>query len=145
MQTFLPYPNFTSSAVALDKKRLWKQCVETKQIYRAIREGSGWANHPAVRQWQSYEKALLLYGIKMVVQAMKCGIKTDMLIWYGDALDQEFEEHGLNVPYPKWLGLDIYHASHRSNLLRKDPEYYGQFGWEEGPDQPYFWPSKEGY
>ena len=32
------------------------------------------------------------------------------------------------------------HASHRSNLLRKDPEHYMQFGWTEPPDLPYVWP-----
>lgn len=32
-------------------------------------------------------------------------------------------------------------ASHRSNLLRKDPVFYGQFGWVEAPDLPYVWPS----
>lgn len=32
------------------------------------------------------------------------------------------------------------HASHRSNLLRKEPEYYTQFGWTEPPDLPYVWP-----
>ena len=25
-------------------------------------------------------------------------------------------------------------------LLRKDPDYYGRFGWSEPPDLPYFWP-----
>ena len=32
MQTFLPYPDFQRSAAVLDKKRCWKQVVETKQI-----------------------------------------------------------------------------------------------------------------
>lgn len=32
------------------------------------------------------------------------------------------------------------HASHRSNLLRKEPEHYTQFGWTEPPDLAYVWP-----
>ena len=32
------------------------------------------------------------------------------------------------------------HASHRSNLLRKEPAHYTQFGWTEPPDLPYVWP-----
>ena len=32
------------------------------------------------------------------------------------------------------------HASHRSNLLRKDATWYEQFDWREGPGLPYVWP-----
>jgi hypothetical protein len=49
------------------------------------------------------------------------------------------------VVYPKWFGDDRFHASHRSNLLRKDLQHYSQFNWEESPDMDYFWPTKEGY
>ena len=41
---------------------------------------------------------------------------------------------------PSWLGDLDFHASHRSNLLRKDPEWYGQFGWNDPHDLPYVWP-----
>jgi len=44
------------------------------------------------------------------------------------------------VVHPAWLGTDTFHASHRSNLLRKDPDYYGQWGWTEPSDLPYIWP-----
>ena len=43
---------------------------------------------------------------------------------------------------PSWLGNEEFHASHRSNLLRKDPEHYGQFGWTEPDNLPYYWPVK---
>ena len=32
------------------------------------------------------------------------------------------------------------HRSHQSNLLRKEPAYYRQFGWNVPEDLPYFWP-----
>jgi hypothetical protein len=41
---------------------------------------------------------------------------------------------------PAWLGDESIHASHRSNLIRKDPKFYAQYGWSEGPDLPYVWP-----
>jgi hypothetical protein len=41
---------------------------------------------------------------------------------------------------PSWLGDPQFHAAHRSNLLRKDPEYYGKFGWTEPDDLEYPWP-----
>jgi hypothetical protein len=56
------------------------------------------------------------------------------------------DEHGDGSPspcfgqYPPWLGDEAFHASHRSNLLRKNPEWYGQFGWTEPDDLPYVWP-----
>jgi hypothetical protein len=53
----------------------------------------------------------------------------------------DFEDRlGLLVALPPWFGRDEFHAAHRANLLRKDPEYYGQFGWTESPDMEYVWP-----
>jgi hypothetical protein len=49
MQTFLPYPDFTASARALDNKRLNEQIIEAAQIARVIMgQSDGWANHPCV-------------------------------------------------------------------------------------------------
>jgi hypothetical protein len=44
---------------------------------------------------------------------------------------------------PSWLGNSDFHASHRSNLLRKDPEHYAQFGWTESDNLPYVWVSDQ--
>jgi len=44
---------------------------------------------------------------------------------------------------PSWLGNYYFHVSHQSNLLRKDPDWYGQYGWEVDPNLPYIWPSSE--
>jgi len=41
---------------------------------------------------------------------------------------------------PPWVGDEQFHASHRSNLLRKDRQWYGQFEWKESDDLPYVWP-----
>jgi len=63
MQTFLPYPSFTLSAICLDNKRLNKQILECDQILNALAPGStsGWRNHPAVKMWRGYEPALIQY------------------------------------------------------------------------------------
>ena len=45
---------------------------------------------------------------------------------------------------PHWLGDDEFHASHRSNLLRKDFEYYTKHGWVDNPDDPYVWMDSNG-
>ncbi len=71
MQTFLPYPDFTDSARALDLKRLGKQRVETIQVLRALTvPGYGWRRHPAAAMWAGYEEALVRYGLDI------CGVWT---------------------------------------------------------------------
>lgn len=133
MQTFLPYPSFISSAQCLDWRRLGKQRVEARQILRTLQHGGGWANHPAVRMWRGHEGALKLYGDCMIDEWVRRGYRNTMpRLWnYVDNAG----------PYPPWFGDLVFHASHRSNLLRKDPDWYGQFGWTEGPDLPYVWPT----
>lgn len=39
MQTFLPFPNFTMTALVLDQKRLGKQRVECLQILKTLKQG----------------------------------------------------------------------------------------------------------
>jgi hypothetical protein len=52
VQTFLPYPDFRSTARVLDQRRLGKQRVEALQVLRGlIRPGYGWRHHPAVKMW----------------------------------------------------------------------------------------------
>ena len=66
MQTFLPYPDFRSSGLALDRRRLGKQRVEALQVLRGlVVPGYGWRHHPAVRMWTGYEEALVRYGLEI--------------------------------------------------------------------------------
>src|SRR5579875_424711 len=137
MQTFLPYPDFAVTAEVLDTARLGKQRVETYQIVRTL-DGvtRGWRNHPAVRMWRGYEPALLQYGLAICDEWDRRG--------YPDTVRAKLAVHeresGQPVVPPPWLGDEALHASHRSNLLRKDPDWYGRFGWAEPPDLPYVWP-----
>ncbi len=41
---------------------------------------------------------------------------------------------------PAWLGDDAFHRSHRSSLVRKDPEFYGPQFPDVPDDLPYVWP-----
>lgn len=136
MQTFLPYPNFLTSAKCLDYRRLGKERVEAKQILNILLNrttSKGWCNHPAVTMWAGYENALKHYFNIMVGEWIKRGYKNTM----------QFEEIESAIIYPPWLGNESFHASHRSNLLRKDFAFYSQYGWKESADLPYVWPIKE--
>lgn len=46
---------------------------------------------------------------------------------------------------PVWLGYEPLHFSHRGNLLRKNFEFYKQYGWKEVSMNEYYWPvAKDG-
>ena len=140
MQTFLPYPNFVDSALVLDDKRLGKQRVETKQIFTALTTGKGWIHHPATKMWRGHEGALLTYGSVMCMVWRNRGFKDSLF----DFFVSESDKADFNYEKPPWVGDERFHDSHKSNLYRKDPEYYAQFAYL-GSDLPYFWPTKEGY
>ena len=134
MQTFLPYPSFEETAAILDYRRLGKQRVEAFQIHNIINQPDyvgRWANHPAVKMWRGYENALKLYVNVMIVEWKRRGYRNTMLNY-----DIEADE----IIFPWWLGDPTFHDSHKSNLLRKFPEYYCQFHWHVPDDLPYVWP-----
>jgi len=146
MQTFLPYPSFQASAKALDWRRLGKQRLEARQIILTLCGCSnGWTSHPAVKMWEEHQGCLCLYlhaiiqewtsrGYKNITQTVQPHKDDDLAILHVDFSPKEGIDiacHGLKPP--PWLGKRAFHASHRSNLLRKDPVWYGQFGWKETP------------
>lgn len=139
MQTFLPYVSFARCAAVLDNKRLGKQRVETLQIMNALTRGVGWVNHPATKMWAGHERALLSYQVAICDEwSHTRGFKDTCLdktqeVWKIDRLG---EDSGM----PEWLGDRRVHLTHRANLLRKDPEHYGQFGWAVKPREGYYWP-----
>jgi len=134
MQTFLPHTSFDESAKVLDRQRLGKQRVEVLQLLRALNgETTGWRNHPACVMWRGYEVALANYGLAICKEWIRRGYKDT-------CFDKIFKYNNRIVSLPPWIGDNGFHASHRSNLLRKDPIHYGQFGWSEPNDLPYIWP-----
>ena len=137
MQTFLPYPSYSFSVKVLDWKRLGKQRVEARQILNVLMDSTkmGWRNHPAVLMWKGYEKSLALYLNETIREWEMRGYVNNM-----EYEDWRFTE---KIVHPPWLGDNRFHSSHRSNLLRKDPDHYGGLGWIEPNNLPYFWPTKE--
>ena len=131
MQTFLPYPDFLESARVLDNKRLGKQRVEVLQLVLGQ-----FLDHPAPKMWRGYRDALIDYGLAV------CKVWTRERGFSDTVKDKLLEHVSLSdeVRMPPWLGDEAFHASHRSNLLRKDPVCYGRYGWTEPHDLPYIWP-----
>lgn len=132
MQTFLPYPDFLKTARCLDYRRLGKQRVETIQILNTLYGYSNaWQGHPAVKMWKGYEHCLARYYNYIVKEWMDRGYKNTMPFAFSAPIC---------IKLPPWLGNEKFHASHRSNLLRKNYDYYSKYGWNEPNDLPYVWP-----
>jgi len=148
VQTFLPYADFEQSARALDAKRLGKQRVEAIQVVRALTvPGYGWANHPAALMWKGFEEALGRYGLVCCDVWTELGfgdtcaatIATDLRAAGVHAIrtQRELAEAGA---LPPWLGDDALHLSHRSALVRKEPDHYRRLFPDTPDDLPYVWP-----
>lgn len=147
MQTFLPYHEFYLSAQALDNKRLGKQRVEVLQLLKALKlkkEGvkAAWQNHPAALMWEGSEYWLLNYGLSICDEWDVRGFKDTCYAKISAYMDvfPLSEDPGSDC-YPSWLGDEDFHRSHQSNLIRKDPAFYGP-KFPGVPDNlPYVWPT----
>lgn len=133
MQTFLPLASYIQSMRCLDKSRLGNQVW--REGLTLIR--GGWPNHPASKMWRGHEYHLGLYLLDGCTVLYERSGKAYLEVIRKIVLEMaKFPNSGP----PLWLGNSEFHASHRSNLLRKDPVWYGQFGWTEPNDLPYIWP-----
>ncbi|CAL9499807.1 MSMEG_6728 family protein [Streptomyces sp. NPDC057838] len=152
MQTFLPYPDFRETALALDRRRLGKQRVEALQVLRGlIVPGYGWRRHPAVRMWTGYEEALVRYGLEICRAWRELGhqdscaatLVADLATVRPHAPVRDQHELAAEGELPPWLGDRPFHRSHRSALVRKDPDTYGAAFPGVPDDLPYVWPASD--
>ncbi len=133
MQTFLPYPSFEKSAKIFDRQRLGKQRVETYQILLALSgRKSGWRNHPAVKMWRGYENSLVQYGIAVCKEWKSRGYQDTCL-----EKINELRNLKKRTVHPFWIGKRGFHASHKSNLVRKDKDHYGKYFPNVSDNLPY--------
>lgn len=132
MQVFMPYSDYQKSVSCLDPKRLGNQ------IYRECVTliNGGWPNHPASKIWINHKHHLAIYSLFGLKELAKRG-------WYYSNWFNFFTDIYVNTEDtgpPQIIGYELYHASHRSQLLRKNFDWYDQFGWKESPGEfPYIW------
>ncbi|MFE9174408.1 MSMEG_6728 family protein [Streptomyces kebangsaanensis] len=152
MQTFLPYPDFTESARVLDRRRLGKQRVEAVQVLRGLTvPGYGWRRHPAVRMWAGYEEALVRYGLDVCRVWREYGhqdgcaatLVAGLAAARPGAVVRGQAELAAAGELPPWLGDEALHRSHRSALVRKDPDRYAPLFPGVPDDLPYVWPASD--
>ena len=80
--------------------------------------------------WKGYENALAQYHNIAIEEWIKRGFRNNMKYLY---ISKE-------IIYPCWLGNKNFQASHKSNLLRKNKEFYSKYGWTETDNLAYMWP-----
>lgn len=104
-------------------------------MYKTVRPRA-WSNHPAVLMWRGYEEALENYLYAILMEWVTRGFENNIppLLYKNSSRT-----------FPKWLGDERLHSSHRAALLFKNPKHYKQFNWTEEPKMDYFWPTKHGY
>lgn len=142
MQTFLPYPDFARTASVLDRQRLGKQRVENLQIMKAlIVPGAGWSNHPATRMWRGHTFQLGQYHLAIVQEWVSRGYRDTCAEKMADLLEEHGGGKDASAGLPSWLGSKKFHRSHKSNLVRKDPDHYRQFFPNVPDDLEYVWPT----
>jgi len=140
MQTFLISSDPIETAKLLDYKRLGKQRTETVQILNILLDQTGtrgWRNHPAVRMWKGYEAFLVKVYLKAMIEEWKNrGYKSPKCDEHYKRL-YKLVEHQEPIA-PSWFSNEFF-TSHKSNLVRKNSDYYKPLFNIDG-NLPYVWP-----
>lgn len=110
---------------------------------KALVTNKGWIYHPATKMWKGYEWGLVEYQTAICNEWNRRGFvdhcleRTLELAWLSGCPDDPEDPE-----LPPWLGDPMFHLSHQSNLVRKDPDYYGPMFVGIPDDIPYVWPTK---
>lgn len=83
--------------------------------------------------WRSYSGSLACYGWTICEEWKSRG--------FVDNLQRKFA-NDLSDDLPLWFGVEKFHISHQSNLVRKDPGHYRKFFPTIPDNLPYIWPPK---
>ncbi len=131
MNVFAPVPNLKESVCYLDPSRLGNQ------IYREalVLIRGGWPAHPVSKIWTAHKHALAQYCLYGLEELARRGRYYPHWISVYQNYLKEFPDTGL----PPIIGHEPFHRAMRSNLLRKNYEYYSKFGWNEPINLPYIW------
>lgn len=144
-ELYLPFANYTASAIHLSPERLAMQVVKADQIRTIIQ------NHrpsrgpllPPVRMWQQHIVSVMLYRDCLLREFYRRGLP-----WVGTPLlshlclehpTAPLPPHILKIEQPPWLGNEKLHSNHRAYLLHEDPEWYARWGWDETPSSETIW------
>ena len=154
MQTFIISPYFSTTAAALDNKRLGKQRVEVLQLLQALTgKTTAYVNHPAAIMWKSNIPTLAAYGTIICQEWTDRGFKDTCK---EKILQLVSEPTYCFDSYPWWMQdvrtMQAVFWTHMLSLVRKDFDcYYSLFNNLIGShaiknlaaSSNYFWPRSD--
>jgi hypothetical protein len=122
--------------------------AERREKPELLEPRTGWINHPVAVMWRGYEDLLAIYTNTSIKVWIDRGYNSTMETLPTNSVHEVMNAglsfDSLGVKIPNWLTKQPFAnsmvLSHRSNLLRKDPEWYGQFRWKAPRDLPYIYP-----
>lgn len=134
MNVFFPYLDLKASVSCLDSKRLGNQVY--REGLTLIR--GGWPNHPASKIWENHKHALAKYCLFGLDELKRRGRDYPHHRKTFEDYLYSFEDTGLPPIIDEKFCL-----GHRSNLIRKNKQYYQPiFGFDIPDNLPYVWPTK---
>jgi hypothetical protein len=101
--------------------------------------------------WAGYEEALVRYGLDFAAVWISTGradttaatLTADLGAACSLTVIRSQPELAGTGDLPPWLGDPVFHESHRSALVRKDPGFYQPLFGEVPDDLPYVWPPSD--
>lgn len=101
--------------------------------------------------WAGYEEALVRYGLEVCrvwraqghQDSCAATLVADLLAFRPGTTVRSQAALAAARELPPWLGDDAVHRSHRSALVRKDPDAYASLFPDAPNDLPYFWPTSD--
>jgi hypothetical protein len=138
MQTFITDFDMIQNAKNLDNKRLGKQRVESIYIAEVLLKNNknGYKNHPIVKLWKGYESYLIIIYLRSILNEWESrGFKNVLCNEHYKNLVLEINPI---IVTPPWITKEFIEA-HRSNLIRKNPEYYKKLWPNTKEGLKYIW------
>lgn len=140
MNTPLPFANFAVCAMVLSDHHLDVALYDARKVQDCLQGRLlGYSTHPVVAMWRKNMLALMMYGDCMLRELHRRGHNPKRPLM----LTSEFHHVPFLPDYapPEWLGDFRFHSQQRGILLRKNPEWYGQWGWtDDDPGRDAFLP-----
>ena len=136
MQTFLSHYCALDIARSLDDKRLNSQINEGNRLLDLVLglTDNPWKNHPACRMWLDNPDVLQFYINTMLDEWRYRGKGGNRPCRHDLSIDIH------TITYPWFMSDPRVIISHRSNLVRKLPNFYSRYGWIDFGIEGYYWP-----
>ncbi len=149
LRTWLPADTFIASATLLHDNEVYRIRQHVLFILNVLAGRHQHMRHsPHVVMWRGAELQLVAYGTTMCREWRQRGhddkLEAQIYAFGEEALRIGTLTPQLNGNKPWWLGNEGFHLSHRSGLVKINPEYYKTLWKDVSPDLPMVSPDPTG-